>query len=169
MTLNNSDIHTSSSDGGRITPGERRRCRDIMTMDIQTVSREANLQVAAKLMRDGDMGALPVVDETRKLVGIITDRDIVVRAAAEERDLRQTMVAEVMTREVHTARPDDFVFQAIRLMGDKQVRRIPVVEADGRLAGILSMADIALETEDEREIAEALEDISSGSAFWRKS
>jgi signal-transduction protein with cAMP-binding, CBS, and nucleotidyltransferase domain len=73
-----------------------------------------------------------------------------------------------MTTEIFSVRPDDFVFEAIRLMGDKQVRRMPVVAEDGKLAGIISMADVALETEDELEIAETLEEISSGSAFWSK-
>ena len=73
-----------------------------------------------------------------------------------------------MTTEIFSVSPDDFVFEAIRLMGDKQVRRVPVVDESGSLAGIISMADIALEIEDEREIAEALEEISSGSAFWSK-
>jgi len=73
-----------------------------------------------------------------------------------------------MTTEIFSVKPDDFVFEAVRLMGDKQVRRVPVVDADGKLAGIISMADVALETEDELEIAETLEEISSGSAFWSK-
>jgi CBS domain-containing protein len=139
-----------------------------MTGSVTTATETMTLREVAALMREGDMGALPVVDTAGKLVGIITDRDIVVRAAADGRELTATSVAEIMTREVHAARPDDYVFQAIRLMGDKQVRRVPVVEQDGTLAGILSMADIALEVEDEREIAEALEDISSGKAFWKK-
>jgi CBS domain-containing protein len=74
-----------------------------------------------------------------------------------------------MTTELFTVSPDDFVFEAIRLMGDKQVRRIPVINTDGSLAGIIAMADVALEMEDEREIAETLEEISSGASFWKKS
>lgn len=157
----NSDIHASQ-------PPNRRRCLEIMTRNVVAANPAMTLQQIAVLMRDGDMGALPVTDAAGKLVGIITDRDIVVRAAADGRDLTQTTVAEIMTPETHTARPNDFVFEAIRLMRDKQVRRVPVVDEDGTLQGILSMADIALEMEDEREIAEALEDISSGRAFWRK-
>ena len=73
-----------------------------------------------------------------------------------------------MTSELFTVKPGDFVFEAIRLMGDKQVRRVPVIDTNGELAGIIAMADVALEMEDEREIAETLEEISSGSAFWSK-
>lgn len=160
----NSDNHTSSS-----PTSERRRCDEIMTRNVTIAQPTMTLQQVAALMREGDMGALPVVDKAGKLVGIVTDRDIVVRAAADGRDLNSTTVSEVMTQELHTANPRDFVFQAIRLMREKQVRRIPIIDENGTLQGIVAMADIALEMEDEREIAETLEDISSGSAFWRKS
>ena len=144
----------------------RRRCREIMTSDVRTATRDMSLQDAARLMRDGDMGSVPVVEDG-KLVGIVTDRDIVVRSIAEGRD-SSSPVGEAMTTEIFSVKPDDFVFEAIRLMGDKQVRRLPVVDADGRLAGIIAIADVALETEDEREIAEPMEEISSGSGFWNK-
>ena len=144
----------------------RRRCREIMTGNVKTANREMSLQEVARLMREGDMGAMPVV-ENDKLVGIVTDRDIVVRAIAEGKEL-STAIGDVMTTEIFSVKPDDFVFEAIRLMGDKQVRRIPVITESGELAGIIAMADIALEMEDEREIAETLEEISSGKAFWRK-
>jgi CBS domain-containing protein len=145
----------------------RMRCREIMTRDVRTATREMTLRDVAVMMRDGDMGAVPVVENDR-LVGIVTDRDMVVRCIAEGLDTK-TPVAHAMTTEIFSVRPDDFVFEAVRLMGDRQVRRIPVVAENGDLAGIISMADIALETEDELEIAETLEEISSGSAFWRKS
>ena len=144
----------------------RRRCREIMTGNVKTANREMSLQEVARLMREGDMGAMPVVEDN-KLIGIVTDRDIVVRAIAEGQDV-STKIGDVMTTEIFSVKPDDFVFEAIRLMGDKQVRRIPVITESGELAGIIAMADIALEMEDEREIAETLEEISSGSAFWRK-
>ena len=138
-----------------------------MTKNVRTATRDMPLREVAAIMRDGDMGAVPVVDDG-KLVGIVTDRDIVVRCIAEGRD-GETPISEAMTSELFTVGPDDFVFEAIRLMGDKQVRRIPVVDKNGKLAGILAIADIALETEDEREIAEALEEISSGAGFWKRS
>ena len=144
----------------------RIKCREIMTSDVKTATREMTLREVALLMRDGDMGSIPVV-ENGKLVGIVTDRDIVVRSIAEGKDA-SSPVGEAMTTEIFSVRPDDFAFEAIRLMGDKQVRRIPVVDESGALAGIIAMADVALEMEDEREIAETLEEISSGSGFWSK-
>ena len=141
-------------------------CRDIMTKSVKTATRADSLQTVARLMRDGDMGSVPVVEDG-KLVGIVTDRDLVVRSIADGKDA-STSIAEAMTTDIFSVKPDDFAFEAIRLMGDKQVRRIPVVDDEGRLAGIIAMADIALEMEDQQEIAETLEEISSGSGFWSK-
>lgn len=141
-------------------------CRDIMTKSVKTATRADSLQTVARLMRDGDMGSVPIVEDG-KLVGIVTDRDLVVRSIADGKDA-STSIAEAMTTDIFSVRPDDFAFEAIRLMGDRQVRRIPVVDDEGRLAGIIAMADIALEMEDQQEIAETLEEISSGSGFWSK-
>ncbi len=144
----------------------RMRCSEIMTKNVRTATRETSLREAAAMMRDGDMGAVPVVDGG-KLIGIVTDRDIVVRAVSEGKNA-DSPIGDAMTTELFTVKPDDFVFEAIRLMGDKQVRRIPVVGPAGELAGIIAMADVALEMEDEREIAETLEEISSGASFWSR-
>ena len=144
----------------------RMRASEIMTKNVRTATREMSLREVAAMMRDGDMGAVPVVDDG-KLVGIVTDRDIVVRVVADGRDAA-TPIGDAMTTELFTVTPDDFAFEAIRLMGDKQIRRIPVVNTDGSLAGIIAMADVALEMEDEREIAETLEEISSGASFWSR-
>lgn len=149
-----------------LSENSRKRCREIMTKNVTTGNRGMTLQDVSKIMRDGDMGALPIV-EKNTLIGIVTDRDIVVRGIAEGRE-SSTDIAEVMTSEIFSVKPDDFVFEAIRLMGDKQVRRVPVVSENGDLVGIIAMADVALETEDEREIAETLEEISSGAGFWKK-
>jgi CBS domain-containing protein len=170
----------------------RLRCRDIMTRDVTVATRDTSLQEVAAMMREEDTGIIPVVDRedapalagdsnladapkinnrTRgngKLVGLITDRDIVVRAVAEGKDATTARAEEVMTSDIHSAHPNDRVIDAIRKMGDKQVRRIPVVGENGQLRGIISMADIALETEEDEELADALEEISSGASFWGK-
>lgn len=144
----------------------RMKCREIMTKSVRYAPPSASVSEVAAMMRDGDMGAVPVVDGD-KLIGIVTDRDIVVRVVATGKS-SDTPISEAMTTELFTVASEDFVFEAIRLMGDKQVRRIPVVNTDGSLAGIIAMADVALEMEDEREIAETLEEISSGASFWQK-
>lgn len=144
----------------------RRLCREIMTRSVKTASPRTTLREAALLMRAEDVGSIPVV-ENGKLTGIVTDRDIVIRAIAEGKNA-ETEIGDVMTPEIFSAKENDFVFEAIRLMGDKQIRRIPVVNARGELVGIIAMADVALEMEDEHEIAETLEDISSGASFWKK-
>ena len=144
----------------------RMRCSEIMTKSVRVATRDMTLCDVASMMREGDVGAVPVVDNG-KLIGIVTDRDIVVRVVAEGKGT-DTSISEAMSTGLFTVTPDDFVFEAIRLMGDKQVRRIPVVAGDGSLAGIIAMADVALEMEDSREVAETLEEISSGAAFWSK-
>ncbi len=164
------------------------RCRDIMTRDVTVAARDTTLEEVARMMREEDTGVIPVVEQgdttsdsvtevqrvpartsaNGRLVGLITDRDIVVRAIAEGRDARATRAEEVMTKELYSVRPNDRVIEAIRRMGDKQVRRLPVVDREGNLRGIISMADIALETEADRELGEALEEISSGSSFWNR-
>ncbi|HEY2848008.1 MAG TPA: CBS domain-containing protein, partial [Pyrinomonadaceae bacterium] len=112
----------------------RQKCREIMTKNVRTATRETPLRELATMMRDGDMGAVPIVDDGR-LAGIVTDRDIVVRAVSEGFG-PDSPASDAMTTELFTVRPDDFVFEAVRLMGDKQVRRVPVVNEDGSLAGI---------------------------------
>lgn len=151
------------------------RCRDIMTRNLTVAMRETLLQQVATMMLDADTGIIPVVEQSGaneqqgKLAGLITDRDIVVRAVAEGKDITTSKAEDVMTTELYTALPDDRIYDVVRKMGDKQVRRVPIVDADGNLQGIISMADIALETEDDKELAEVLEEISSGASFWKKS
>jgi CBS domain-containing protein len=144
------------------------RCRDIMTRNLKVATRESTLQQIAAMMRDSDAGIIPIVENENKLVGLITDRDIVVRAVADAKDVTTTKAEDVMTTEIYAANPDDRIFDVIRKMGDKQIRRVPVIDANRNLQGIISMADIALETEDDHDLAEVLEEISSGASFWRK-
>jgi CBS domain-containing protein len=166
----------------------RLRVRDIMTRDLAVASRDTTLRQVAAMMRDEDTGVIPVVDyvgngnggattEDRrtssnythgKLIGLITDRDIVVRSVADGKDCNATQAEEMMSTDLHTARPHERVVDVIRKMGDKQVRRIPVVNENGKLLGVVSMGDIAVETEADRELANALEDISKESSFWGK-
>ncbi|REJ77331.1 MAG: CBS domain-containing protein [Acidobacteria bacterium] len=150
------------------TARKRLKCRRIMAENVSTATRSSTVQAAAEILRDEDIGILPIIDEDGGLVGVLTDRDIVIRAVAGGMDITDTKVGDIMTEELFTARPDDFVFEVLRTMGEKQVRRIPIVDEEGILKGIISMADIALEMEDEREVAETLEEISSGAAFWNK-
>lgn len=183
-------VRGRSEERGRGATRSHVRCRDIMTRDVTVATRDTSLMDVAAMMRDEDTGVIPVVERSAdaqasetdggdgrseartrgngKLVGLITDRDIVIRAVAEGKDVRSTRAEEVMTTDIHTARPNDRVIDAIRKMGDKQVRRIPVVDDNNNLLGIISMADVALETEEDRELADALEEISSGASFWSK-
>jgi CBS domain-containing protein len=133
------------------------KVRDAMTPGVQSVEPTESLPRAAAMMRDNDVGSVPVVDGTQ-LVGIVTDRDIVARAVADNRDLRTATVADVASRDVFTVGPEDDLEEAQRLMADQQVRRLPVVE-DGRVVGILAQADVAL-TAKGKDSGEMLEEIS---------
>ena len=133
------------------------KVRDAMTPGVQSVEPTESLPRAAALMRDNDVGSVPVVDGDQ-LVGIVTDRDIVARAVADNRDLRTATVADVASRDVFTVDPEDDLEEAQRLMADQQVRRLPVVE-DGRVVGILAQADVAL-TARGKDSGEMLEEIS---------
>ena len=148
-------------------------CRDIMTREVVVAAPDATIAEISVLMRDEDTGIIPIVErqanaKDAKLLGVVTDRDIVVRVVAAGLDVNAARANEVMSAQLHTAQPGDRVIEVIRKMGEQQVRRIPVVDETGHLRGIISMADIALETEVDRELAEALEDISSGASFWKK-
>lgn len=132
---------------------------EAMTPDVVTVAPDASLTAAARLMRESDIGPLPVC-EGRRVIGMLTDRDITVRAIAEGRDPNQTRVAEVMTPEVVCCQDGDDVERAAQLMQSAQLRRLLVVDAEGRLAGIVSLGDIALQTGDEALAGQTLEGVS---------
>ena len=168
----------------------RLRCRDIMTRDLAVATRDTTLPEIALMMKQEDTGVIPVVEydvqggngrtETTdrkyegrnysrgKLIGLITDRDIVVRAVADNKDCASVRAEDIMSVDIHTAKPNDRVVDVIRKMGDKQVRRIPVCNDNGYLTGMISMADIAVETRQDRELADAIEEISKGSSFWNR-
>jgi CBS domain-containing protein len=122
-----------------------RRIEEVMSTGVTVVSPEETLRDAAQLMADLDVGSLPVCDGER-LLGIVTDRDIAVRAVASGRGV-DTPVREVMTSDVLYATSDQSVQEVMRDMSEAQVRRIPVVDEDRRLVGIVSLGDLALEEE----------------------
>jgi len=132
---------------------------EAMTPDVVSVLPDTKLVDAALAMRNLDVGPLPVVDEGR-LVGVITDRDITVRATAEGRDPRITEVGEVMTPEIVACREDDDVRIAARMMQDAQLRRLLVVDDRGLLVGIVSLGDLVLQTGDDQLAGETLEKVS---------
>jgi CBS domain-containing protein len=131
--------------------------KELMTSDPKTCAPSATVIEAAKLMAADDVGTIPVV-EGERLVGILTDRDIVVRVVAEGRDPMMTTLEDVASGELETVSPDDELDTALRKMASSQVRRLPVVEGD-RLVGVLAQADIAREGEDAK-TGEVVEQIS---------
>lgn len=135
------------------------KIKDVMTRGVETVRPDQTLQEAAARMKSLDVGPLPVC-ENERLVGIITDRDIVLRAAADGRDLGKTAVREAMTSEVICCSEDDDVQAAAKTMKDRQVRRLMVVDANKKLAGIVSLGDLAVDTSDEKMSGRVLEEVS---------
>lgn len=177
----------------QIPERSRLRCRDIMTRDLAVATRDTTLPEIALMMKQEDTGVIPVVEYdaqgngrtdanananerkyegrnyTRgKLVGLITDRDIVVRAVADNKDCASVRAEDIMSVDIHTANPNDRIVDVIKKMGDKQVRRIPITNDNGYLVGMVSMADVAIETRQDRELADAIEDISKGTSFWNR-
>jgi CBS domain-containing protein len=131
--------------------------RNVMTSSPATIESSATVVEAAKLMRDKDVGLLPVTEGGR-LVGTITDRDITIRVVAESKDPQSTTVRDVASTDVVTLNPDQDFDEAVRLMSQHQVRRLPVVE-DGQLVGIVAQADVATEGEDAK-TGQLVQDIS---------
>jgi CBS domain-containing protein len=132
--------------------------RDVMTSNPRTVSPNDTIQNAARIMRDEDTGAVPVVENGRP-VGMVTDRDIVLRAVAENGQLDRP-VRDIVSTDLVTVRPDMSTKEAAQLMSEHQIRRLPVVEND-RLVGIVSLGDLAVKDSDDR-AGNALQDISEG-------
>ena len=132
--------------------------RSVMTANPATCTPDATLRQAAQMMKDHDCGQIPVVGQDRQPVGVITDRDIAVRGVAKGFG-PDTPVRELMTNDIVSARDDDDVEEAANRMSEAQVRRLPVIDQDQRLCGIVSLGDLARET-DEDCAGEALEGVS---------
>ena len=136
------------------------RCGEIMTKDPVICPPSTTLINAASMMRDQDTGVLPIAESDYKLMGVITDRDIVVRGLAENRDPQNTRVADIMSEEVQTCRTNDEVEAAMDRMSQAQVRRIPVVNDENKIIGIISQGDIALRVDKAKEVGRVVEDVS---------
>jgi CBS domain-containing protein len=135
---------------------EQQSIRDVMTPNPCAMPANASVMEAAQLMRGNDIGDVVVV-EGERLCGILTDRDIVVRALAEGADPQSMTVGDICSRELTTIEPSASVGQAVRLMRDKAIRRLPVTDESGRVIGIVSIGDVAVE----RDRRSALGDISA--------
>jgi len=138
------------------------KIKDVMTRSVETVRPDQTLQEAAAKMKSLDVGPMPVTEGDR-LVGMLTDRDIVVRAVAEGRDARTTNVRAAMTSDVVCCKEDDDVKDAAAKMKDRQIRRLVVVDGQQRVAGIVSLGDIAVDTSDEKMSGRVLEEVSKPS------
>jgi CBS domain-containing protein len=132
--------------------------KDLMSRDVKVISPEMSIKDAARKMRDGDFGMMPVGEDDR-MIGTISDRDIAVRAVAEGKDAG-TRVREVMTEGIAWVYEDESVERAARIMSERQVRRLPVVDRDKRLVGIVALGDFAVESSELQPAAQALSEIS---------
>ena len=137
--------------------------RDIMTKDLVYSLPSDMVSDVAQLMKDEDIGPVLIVDDSndgKRLVGIVTDRDLAIKVVGEGRDPNSTRVEDVMTDSLVTCRADDDVQNAMRAMAQNQLRRIPVVNDSGQLVGIISQADVATRLNEPQSTAEVVKEIS---------
>ena len=132
---------------------------NVMTRDAECVAPGDSIAHVAQRMRDLNVGAMPVCDQDR-LAGMITDRDITVRATADNRDPAETTVAQVMSANVNYCFEDEDISNAVQIMEQKQIRRLPILDRSKRLVGIVSLGDLAVKAHNDELTGEALEQIS---------
>jgi CBS domain-containing protein len=132
--------------------------RDVMTSNPCSIDADKSVAYAAKMMRDEDVGLAPIV-EGDKLIGMLTDRDIAIRVVAEGKDPDEVKVRDVASKQVVTIDPQQDLDEALRIMAKHQVRRLPVVEEDGKLVGVVAQADVAREGDD-KQTGKLVEEIS---------
>jgi CBS domain-containing protein len=151
---------------GWIKGAKTMKCKEIMTKDPTCCLPGDTVDQAAQLMKDEDVGAVPVVadQQTKRLLGMITDRDLAVKVVAEARQIAAVKVEEVMTRNPVTCHADDDLQTAIVSMEKHQVRRIPVVDDKNQIIGIISQADIAIRAHEPGKTAEVVEEISKSAS-----
>jgi CBS domain-containing protein len=136
-----------------------RHVRDVMTANPDCVSEKDSIRDVARIMKDRDTGVVPVV-EGKKIIGMITDRDIVVRGVAEGKNIENVRVNELMTTSVRSVREDATVNEALELMSSSEVRRVAVVNNNDELVGIVSLGDISTNTNQDGQVGKAVESIS---------
>lgn len=134
------------------------KIKEIMNTNLKWVTPNTDLKKAAEIMQKYDVGVVPVCNDNQTLLGLVTDRDIVVRNIAEGKDPETTMVKDIMTSGVKTGSPDMSLDEACEIMADWQVRRLPIVEND-KLVGLVSLGDIALDCDFDVEVSQCLCDI----------
>lgn len=132
--------------------------KDVMSTDIAVCRKEDTLYDAASKMKERNVGVIPVCSENKELMGVITDRDLVLRGYAEKKPDTST-VQEVMSDQLYHVSPDTSVQEAAHMMAQEQIRRLPIVE-NGKLTGIVSLGDLSLEDKSNEAAGSALEDIS---------
>jgi CBS domain-containing protein len=136
--------------------------RDVMTKNPECVTDRDSILDVARIMKDKDTGVVPVVDESngRKVIGMVTDRDIVVRGIAEGRDLSSMKVNEIMSKSVRKVKEDTPVNEVLSMMSSTEMRRMPVVNQNDELVGIVSIGDIAMQGSHDGKVGKAVEEIS---------
>jgi CBS domain-containing protein len=141
------------------------KAREIMAKNPRVVTPQTRIQEAARLMKEEDVGIIPVVESegSRRLVGVVTDRDIAIRHVAAGHNSPDCPVSEAMSTGVRTAKADDDVDDIMELMGREQVRRVPIVDERGALVGIVSQADIVRKAKDDKKAEDTVERISQPS------
>jgi len=140
-----------------------KKCSDVMTKDLVYSSPSDTVADVAHLMKKEDIGPVLIVndkDKGKRLVGIVTDRDLAIKVVGEGRDPKKTTVEDVMTTKVITCRADDDIQNAMKAMAEYQLRRIPVVDNTGMLVGIISQADVATRVNEPKKTAEVVKEIS---------
>ena len=139
-----------------------KKCNEVMTKNPLCCLPEDLVTKAAGLMKSENIGSIPVVEneQTKKLVGIVTDRDLTLKIVAEGLDAKSTKVEAVMTRKVVTCRAEDDLQKALDAMSEHQLRRIPVVDGDHKIVGIIAQADVATRVDQPQKTAEMVKEIS---------
>ena len=143
-----------------------KKCNEVMTKNPVCCLPNDMVAKVAQLMKSKDIGPVPIIEneQTKRLVGIVTDRDLALKIVAEGRDAKSTKAEEVMTRKVVTCRGEDDVQKALDAMSEHQLRRIPVVDNDNKIVGIIAQADVATRVDQPAKTAEVVKDISQSNA-----